>query len=97
MSITKAEMTHIAKFLDELTDRFGTDGCNDMSVENTPENAQMLRCMIRCSEMEPEDVKSDLEHLEAQVKSRKEIIINNTDLCYYLLGIVKKEAGIKDD
>lgn len=40
---TDAEAKYLASFLNELSDRFGNDGCNDMFLPNTPENAAMVK------------------------------------------------------
>jgi hypothetical protein len=40
---TDAEALYLASFLNELSDRFGNDGCNDMYLPNTPENAAMVK------------------------------------------------------
>ena len=42
MALSKTEAAYIAAFLEELDDRFGNDGCNDMYVPDTPENRTMV-------------------------------------------------------
>ncbi len=40
--------------LDHAADEFSNHGCNDMEIENTPENLQVVRRMIAASDY-PED------------------------------------------
>lgn len=40
--MTRHEAAGIAAFLDELGDRFGNDGCNDLTLPDTPENRAMI-------------------------------------------------------
>jgi len=61
MMLTKNEMTHLLGFLEELSDRFGNDGCNDYAMEDTPENRELFAAvddhlMKTCHGYEKSDV-----------------------------------------
>lgn len=40
--MTQNEAKLIAAFMQELSDRFGNDGCNDYDLPATPENRQLI-------------------------------------------------------
>ncbi len=48
--LNRNELNLIASFLEELSERFSNDGCNDFEIKDTEENRVLLRKI-----MEPND------------------------------------------
>ncbi len=45
MALTQTEKDVLLGFVDELMDRFGNDGCNDMSLPRNRENRELIRAV----------------------------------------------------
>ena len=42
--LTDAEHAVLAVFLDVLSEQYQNTGCNELELENTPENMEMIPC-----------------------------------------------------
>ena len=45
ITLDKVELDLLCQFMEQLSDRFGNDGCNDMSFPNTEENRALLHAV----------------------------------------------------
>ncbi len=87
--MSRIEAVHVAGFLSELSDRFGTDGCNDLFLEDTPENRQLV---------------ADAERSQMGEDAREEVSADggligtfNGVLLDHLLEKFMKEHGLKEE
>lgn len=53
--MTKTQLLMTAKMLEMASDTFSNQGCNDLYLENTPENLEFVKDMIACSDF-PTDI-----------------------------------------
>jgi len=78
--LTKTEAKLIVQFLDELSERFGNDGCNDFTLDDTPEN----RAFVEAAQ-EGQD-------LELSIDKKQMLIYTfNTLIVDHLIARVKEE------
>jgi len=82
----------LLKFLEELGNRLGCEGCNDYTLKYTPDNVKLIKNITR-HEFDPKDVKEELEMLEK--RGKKDIITSNTMILYYLIDSIKKSPVIE--
>ena len=75
MPLTSYEKDLLSDFLNELKDRFSTDGCNDYSIPDTPENQSIAEAASRISEGEDYD---------GLYRQEGKIYIHNQTLLQYL-------------
>ncbi len=88
--MTKNELAYIAMFLEQLGDRFGNDGCNDMTIPDTPENRQLV------SEAEIEFTEEDGTQMEINA-SDGAIHTGNHVILRCLQDKFMKEHGISEE
>lgn len=100
--LTQNEAAYIAAFLEELDDRFGNDGCNDMSLPNTPENREMVVAAdkIWCDENdvdedERESKKDLLRTMYGRGKKAK-LSINNQTIILFLKKRLMEAYGLTE-
>lgn len=55
--MTRNEMVFIVGFLNELDDRFSSDGCNDMFLDDTPENRELVLAANKLYYGEDEEIR----------------------------------------
>lgn len=87
--MTNNEAKYMAAFLDELTDRFGNDGCNDMFLPDTPENREIVK------EAEKNNPDWKLSFYETKKGEPKKICTLNIIVIDYLKNKFMQEHGIE--
>lgn len=83
--MNKTELKQIARFLEELSNRFDTDGCNDMELEDTAENRTMINSAEKLYDPESDFV---------AIPYKGKLSTNNSTLLDYLKAKFEKENGI---
>ena len=78
MMLSKIEASLIAAFLEDLSNRYANDGCNDLSLPNTPENVEFVKAAETYEEEYPEDWEVH------ESKDGKKIYTNNMVVVGYL-------------
>lgn len=86
--MTKNEIFFIVTFLNELSDRFGCDGCNDMKLKDTPGNRELVIAAERHAVGEEGEL--DI----CDYKDGRIIVTNNTFIVDYLKDKLSKENNI---
>lgn len=89
--MTRNEMLYIVGFLNELSDRFSNDGCNDMYLVDTPENREM------CIEAEKFSYGEVYTQPYDSQKSKGEFCVNNNLVIDFLCNKLMKEFHIKKE
>lgn len=88
--MTKNEMRLVVGFLEELDDKFGSDGCNDMWLPNTPANRELNLA----AEKFWRKVNEDEEESSDDPPEGDIIDTNNQVILGYLIHRLKKEHRI---
>lgn len=86
--MTHSQAVYVAAFLDQLSDRFGNDGCNDMWLDNTAENRELVTKANRAAGWNCEA--EELLHRSGR------LIAQNNHVCDYLLSVLMSEYAITD-
>ena len=84
--MTKNEVAFLAAFLDELSDRFGNDGCNDMFLKDTPNN----RKLVIAAEKHQAKEQGEEADTEVHLHNKKLGTMNSTVLDYLRDKFMKK-------
>jgi len=82
--LTDLEAKILKEFLEESSDRFCNDGCNDYELENTKENVRFLEEVIKTQFDTEEDVKEEIEFLHYYAKDSNELRTMNSLILDYL-------------
>lgn len=90
MSLSKQEARLIAGFLGHLCERFGNDGCNDMTLEDTPEN----RKLIAASEADELEKHGDANYYAVEPGGDGNLHTSNTATLHHLLDRFLQEYGL---
>ena len=86
--MTPKEKEILLTMLEELSDRFSNDGCNDYFLPNTEENRNFLLSVAKSNENEFSD---DIAYLETTTDKFLLAPGGNGTVLYYLQQLVKRE------
>lgn len=89
MNLNDSERAVLLQFLDELSQRFSCDGCNDLCLPNTPENKELATRAYRFC-MSKEDAKYWIAGFERETGSV--IGVSNQIIVDYLRGKITIDA-----
>lgn len=90
--MTKNEIAYILGFLNELDDKFGNDGCNDMYLPDTPENRELY---IAAATLDLEETgEEEIESVEDALRGKKKIGTNNLMILAYLRKKLMEEYSL---
>ncbi len=87
--MTKTEAMILATFCNELNDRFSNDGCNEMTLPDTPENRELVNKATQYAYGDDVDMKPHIED--------GEICTGNEAILSYLTHRLMVEHGITED
>lgn len=95
----KIEAIAIANFLEELSTRFGNDGCNDMRLEATEENYELIKNAemnnLRCSNEEEWISHKEYHPIIAHMSNFKSYYYtNNFIILDYVADVFSKEQNL---
>lgn len=88
LALSPAEKNLLVDFLEQLSDRFGNDGCNDFYLPNDEKHRELMRTVIK-SQFSPEAQEEELAWLERQAKNGKKLVTMNITVLGYLIDLVK--------
>jgi hypothetical protein len=85
--MTRTEAILVASFLEQLSDRFSTDGCNDMWLDNNAENMSIVTEAEKLA-------KFDADPIADRTGDDNEIGTSNTLILDYVLNRFMEENKI---
>ena len=82
--LTDLEVTILKEFLEELSDYFSHDNCNDYELENTKENVKFLEKVIKTQFDKEKDIKEEIKFLHNDAKNCSRLCTANLFILDYL-------------
>lgn len=94
--MTINEVAYIVGFLDELYDKFSSDGCNDMYLPDTPENRRMYVDSLKNDE-NCLSVEDSLKVPYLSSSNEKKISTNNQVILRHLRSKLMQEFNLSEN
>ena len=88
---SKVEKEQLLDLLEELNERYSSDGCNDFSLPNTPENKEFLVAVAESSEC-AEEFEEEIEELRNSTEEEIGLPGGNQDVVHYFENKIKGEC-----
>lgn len=83
--LTDAELRIFKAFLHSFLESLTYRTCNDLELDNTPENYRMLQRIIKWNCGNEDDAKRDLDDLEEERNDQEVLITNDALVLHYLI------------